>query len=186
MQGFYNGSTMISDTVKIKLRNASFSVVDSNSAVLSSSGIGTFTFMNAENGTPYWIDITHRNTVETYSGTTQTFISNTMSYDFTSAQSKAYGNNLIQVGTKWCFYVGDINQDGQVSLSDLIAVDNDNANYKTGYTVTDLTGDGQVTLGDLIIVDNNNANYIKKIIPSSGIVGKKNNFSNEFLNGNIY
>ena len=60
----------------------------------------------------------------------------------------------------------DINHDGLVDLSDLIAVDNDNATFTTGYTITDLNGDGLVDLSDLIIADNNSAAYVTKIVPS--------------------
>jgi hypothetical protein len=74
---------------------------------------------------------------------------------------------------KYCIYSGDVNQDGLVDLSDLIAIDNDNANYVTGFAVTDINGDGLVDLSDLIIADNNNMNYVSKLVPP-GIAATKN------------
>ena len=73
---------------------------------------------------------------------------------------------------KWCIYSGDVNQDGLIDLSDMIAVDNDNLNYVTGYTITDVNGDGLVDLSDLIIVDNNNINYINKQVPLGAMVSQ--------------
>ena len=88
-----------------------------------------------------------------------------MSYDFTTSQNQAYGSNLVQKGSKWCIYSGDVNQDGYVNLTDLIAVNNDAYNGVTGYTVTDLTGDGFTNLSDLILVNNNAYNGIQTYSP---------------------
>jgi hypothetical protein len=165
IEGFYNNGTMTPDTVKVTLRDASLVSVGSSSAVINSSGIGVFSFPNAVNGIPYWLDITHRNAVETYSSTTQSFTAGLLSYNLTTSQSQALGNNLVLKGTKWCIYSGDINQDGIVDSGDMGIVDNDNAAYVVGYTKTDVNGDGIVDSGDLGLADNNNAKYIGKITP---------------------
>jgi hypothetical protein len=163
IEGFYNGTSMIPDTVTVELHNTAtpYASIASSKGVLDSSGLGTFNFSGAVNGTSYFIVVKHRNAVETWS--IASIISST--YDFTSAQSQVYGNNMILKGSKWCIYSGDVSQDGQVSFSDLMAVDNDNTNFITGYTYTDLTGDNQVTFSDLILVDNNNTNFVSKVIP---------------------
>jgi hypothetical protein len=168
IQGFYNGSKMIQDTVTLELHNAStpYGLVESKKGVLDTTGTGQLYFTNAVNGTPYYLVIKHRNTVETWSAAPQTFSSGTLTYDFTSAQSKAYGNNQILKGSKYCLYSGDINQDGIVDSGDLGLTDNDNAGYVTGYIITDVNGDGIVDSGDLGIIDNNNANYVGKIVPT--------------------
>ena len=72
---------------------------------------------------------------------------------------------MVHKGLKWCLYSGDVNQDGLVDSGDLGILDNDNANYVTGYVVTYVNGDGIIDSGDLGIVDNNNAVYISKIVP---------------------
>jgi hypothetical protein len=187
IQGLYNGSAMVSDTVNVEIHNASpsYTIIDSIKGVLNTAGVGAFTFTNAVNGTPYYLVIKHRNTIETWSATTQTFVSSSLSYDFTTAATQAYGSNMIQKGSKWCMYSGDVNHDGQVSFTDLIAVDNDNSNYVTGYKNTDLTGDNQVTFSDLLIVDNNNSNYISRQVPSGSLISRNINQQSIFENKSI-
>jgi hypothetical protein len=69
-------------------------------------------------------------------------------------------------GTKWCLFSGDVNQDGSVDLTDMIAVDNDNANFFSGYIPTDINGDNQTDLSDMIIADNISSAFISKIVPN--------------------
>jgi hypothetical protein len=177
IQGLFDGSTMVPDTATLELHNSTspYLPVESQKSLLNSSGSGTFTFSNALNGTPYFLVLKHRNGLETWSAAPMSFTSGALSYNMTTDQTQAYGNNLIQKGTKWCIYSGDVNQDGLVDLSDLIAVDNDNAGYKTGYNATDLNGDGLVDLSDLIIADNNNAAYVSKQVPPGVTVKKTGN-----------
>jgi hypothetical protein len=70
-EGFYNSGTGSStpDTMTVYLRNATspYSVVDVAKSEMNSLGQGTFTFTNAVNGTPYYIVLTHRNSIETWS-----------------------------------------------------------------------------------------------------------------------
>jgi glycosidase len=167
IQGFYNGTSMVSDSVTVELRNtvSPYALVDSKKGTLNSSGVGAFTFTNALNGIPYYIVIKHRNAVETWSAAGQSFTSDILNYNFTSSASRAFGNNLVLKGSKYCIYNGDVNMDGIIDSGDLGITDNDNANYVSGYTATDVNGDGIVDSGDLGIMDNNNANYIGKITP---------------------
>jgi hypothetical protein len=175
IQGLYDGSSMVPDTITLELHNTAYpyALVDSQKGVLNSNGIGTFVFISAVNGKAYYLSIKHRNSIETWSAGGNTFSAFALSYDMTSAQSQSFGNNLIQKGAKWCIFSGDVNHDGLVDLSDLIAIDNDNSNYVTGYTITDLNGDGLVDLSDLIIADNNNAGYVAKIVPGGALVSQK-------------
>jgi poly(beta-D-mannuronate) lyase len=167
LQGFYNGTTMVPDTVTVELHNASspYSLVESKKGILNSAGNGTFSFSNAVNETSYYLVMKHRNGIETWSAGGNTFSSSVLNYDFTTAAGKAYGNNMILKGSKWCIYNGDVNSDGIVDSGDLGIIDNDNNNYVSGYTSTDVNGDGIVDSGDLGIVDNNNADYINSITP---------------------
>jgi peptidoglycan/xylan/chitin deacetylase (PgdA/CDA1 family) len=167
IQGLYNGSKTVSDTITVKLHNASFpyGIVDSSNGVLDTNGIASFTFTNAANGLPYYLSILHRNAIETWSSEGLRFTSSALNYDFTSSQNHAYGNNLVLKEGKYCLYSGDVNHDGLVDLADLIEIDNDNMNYVTGNVTTDINGDGLVDLNDLILVDNNNTNYITRIVP---------------------
>jgi hypothetical protein len=157
---------MVSDTVRVYLRNATspYAVVDVAKANISSSGSGTFMFPNAANGVNYYIELKHRNSIETWSKTPQAFVNNLMSYDFTTAIYMAYEDNMIQVDTspeeKFAIFGGDVNQDGAVDATDLSAIDNDAANFVTGYVVTDLTGDYFVDATDFAIADNNAKDYV--------------------------
>jgi hypothetical protein len=175
IQGFYTGTTMIPDTVTVELRGAAspHSLVTSAKGVLNSTGNGAFTLSGASNGTPYYLAVKHRNGVETWSGSTVSFSSGALGYNFTTAATQAYGSNMLLKSGKYCFYNGDVSHDGTIDLTDLIAVDNDNSAFVTGYTDTDCNGDGTVDLSDLIIVDNNNSAFISKVVPSGGPVTRK-------------
>ncbi|MEO6695104.1 MAG: hypothetical protein ABIY50_12880, partial [Ignavibacteria bacterium] len=169
IQGFYNPSTnkMITDTAKVYLRNTStpYTIVDSSKAILDSNGMGSFTFSNAVNGTPYYLAMHHRNSIETWSASGKTFTSGLLSYNFTLSSSQAFGNNLILKGSKYCIYSGDVNQDDIVDGSDLSVIDNGAFNLVSGYTSSDLNGDNFVDGTDLSIGDNNAYNIVLSIKP---------------------
>ena len=172
IQGFYDAgtNTMIQDTVTVYLRNSSspYAVTDSAKAYLSSAGAGTFSFSNSLNGVNYFIQIKHRNSLETWSKTTQTFVSNAMTYNFTTANTQAYGDNQIQADAspvRFAVYSGDVNQDGTIDASDVSDADNDSYNSLSGYVNTDVTGDNFVDAADVSIVDNNAFNSVSAVTP---------------------
>src|ERR1035437_3077003 len=77
IQALYNGSVMVPDTVTVELHDASsLALVDQNKGLLSASGTGTFTFNSAVNGSNYYIAVKHRNSIETWSASAQSFTSN--------------------------------------------------------------------------------------------------------------
>jgi endonuclease G, mitochondrial len=168
IQGRYNGSVMVPDTVTVELHDASsFALVDQDKELLSASGTGTFTFSSAVNGSNYYIVVKHRNSIETWSTSAHSFTSSALNYNFTTAATQAYGSNMIQIGSKWCIYSGDVNQDGSIDSQDLSAIDNDYTNYAFGSgLVTDLNGDGSIDSQDMTICDNNYSDYITKNVPS--------------------
>ncbi|MEO6695111.1 MAG: dockerin type I domain-containing protein, partial [Ignavibacteria bacterium] len=87
---------------------------------------------------------------------------------FTTAAAKAFGDNMKQVDLspiRFGIYSGDVNQDGVIDGSDAALIDNDAANFATGYRVTDLNGDQVIDGSDASIVDNNAANFVSKITP---------------------
>lgn len=181
IEGFYNGSVMNSDTVSVQLRNTSFpfNLVDQTKIVVNNSGIGSGSFLNASNGTPYYLVVKHRNAVETWSALPQTFSANTLTYDFTTGQNKAFGNNLKLVGSKWCIYGGDVNQNGTVDNADLNSVFNNNAIGTTGYTNTDLNGDMFTEIEDLNIVFTNSVMGVTKETPAGDSSISGENISNK-------
>lgn len=171
IEGFYDEilNSAISDTVTIELRNSSspFSLVEQKKVVLNSSGFGSGEFILTKNATPYFIVVKHRNSVETWSKVAQSFDTGVLSFNFTTDASKAYGDNQILQGSKWCLYSGDVNQDGIVDLSDIVPIDNDAFIFASGYLPTDITGDDFIDLNDLILCDNNAFNFVGKITPET-------------------
>ncbi len=173
IEGFYdNGSnTMVADTVRVFLRNSAspFVIVDSAKAVVSAAGTGTYTFLNAINGQPYYVELKHRNSIETWSYTAISFTGDILNYNFTDFIIKAYGGNLkLIIGSspiKYGIFSGDVNQDGTIDASDVSEVDNDANTGLSGYVKTDVTGDDFVDAGDVSIVDNNAFNSVSTVTP---------------------
>jgi len=166
-EGFYNGTSMEEDTITVELHNSitPYELVDEAKIVLNSDGQGTGRFYFAENNTPYYIVVKHRNSIETWSAVPQTFTTSSLSYDFTTGSDKAYGNNLKLIGNKWCIYGGDVNQDGFVESTDVSLVFIDNVNGLSGYVNTDLNGDMFTEVEDLNIVYINNVLGVEKQTP---------------------
>ena len=172
IEGFYDPfiNSIVEDTVISFLRGpiAPYPIVDSAKSVYDSSGIGTFIFNNISNGTNYYIDVRHRNSLETWSAAGQSFASFFMVYNFTNANTQAYGNNMIQVNAspvKFALYNGDVNQDGLIDLADMVLVFNDAANFVTGYVKTDVNGDNLIDLADMLITFNNASAFVSKVTP---------------------
>lgn len=171
IEGFYDGtldaSTMISDTAKVILRYtvSPYAPVDTSISVLDNNGNAIFSFDNAASGVPYYIVVDHRNSITTWSASGNSFTGDSLSYDFTTAASQAFGNNQILKGLKYAIYSGDVNKDGIVDGSDASLVDNDASNFVAGYVNTDVNGDEIVDGSDGTIVDNNSANFVGVISP---------------------
>lgn len=168
-QGFYNAGDYLNakDSLKLYLAASTtpYSVVDSSDAVLDSTtfqATGAFDWAATGN---YYVVVKHRNSIETWSANAITFTQKaTVAYNFTDAQTRAYGNNLIQVNSspvRWAIYSGDVNQDGYVDPLDLSLVDVASFNYLAGRGLAeDINGDGYVDPLDLSIVDMNSFNYV--------------------------
>lgn len=158
IDGLYDSSAdkMVQDTVKVYLRNiiSPFALVDSSKSILDSAGKGAFIFHNITPGSSYYLVVKHRNSLETWSADPVTFSGTSVNYDFTSASNKAYGNNLIQKGNKYCIISGELDGDGYVDVSDMSIVENDFFNNLSGYINSDLNGDLILDATDLSIIAN--------------------------------
>ncbi len=170
-QGFYNLSILklnMRDTATAYLRNLTspFVTVDSAKAVIDSvTFTGAFLFYNSPSGT-YYVEVKHRNSIETWSKSGVALTTGSgADYDFTSASTQAFGNNMTLKGTRYCIFSGDVNQDGAVNAIDLGKADNDASNFASGYLSSDVDGNNNVDALDLSIVDNNAFNYVSKITP---------------------
>jgi len=157
-----NSASTNVDTVTVELHNATspFASVASFKGVLQTNGNMACAFPYSLVGSSYYIAVKHRNAVQTWSAA-PVMMSATTNYDFTTAASKAYGNNLIQMETgKWAIYSADINQDENVDLADFPSLDLGINQGLYGYFTTDINGDGNVDLIDFPILDSNIAGGI--------------------------
>lgn len=168
IQGFYSGvnDKMIKDTATVVLRyNVSpYTIADSVKAVLDSNGHGSFLFSKVGNEVPYYAVVKHRNTIETWSKNPIVFY-NTAGLNFISGPYVAFGDNLVQVGSKYCMYNGDVNQDRSVDLNDVVSINNNATTFTTGYKNTDINGDNFTDLSDIVFTNNNSSKFIVAIRP---------------------
>ena len=155
------------DTVNVELRSsiAPYEVLEVARGIAGQGTPNSFSFINAGSGIPYYFAVKHRNSIETWTGSTPSFTSGSLSYDFTSAASQAFGSNQVLVGSDYSFYTGDPNQDGTVDGADNSLIDNDAFNFVSGYVPTDLNGDLSTDGTDATFSDNNAFNFIGVIRP---------------------
>lgn len=169
-EGLLGSSDYEPFVIKAYLRKAvsPYSLVDSSVIMSSdSSFINTFTFSNAPTD-KYYIVFHKPNCIETFSregGDTLKAGAVVNYYDFTSAATQAYGNNLYFAESLYCIYSGDVNQDGIIDVIDLISVFNFSCDFKLSDQATDLNSDGATDLNDLITIYNNANNFITRYTP---------------------
>jgi hypothetical protein len=159
----------IADQVTIELHEstAPYNVAYTFANVdLNTDGTLSVPTVPSEASGSYYIVVKHRNSIEVWSAIPVPFTGTLIFYDFSIAASQAYGNALKSLGNNiFGMYAGDVNQDGQVDAADLVAVDNDAANFATGYITSDVDGSGAVNSPDLIFLDANASAFVAKIRP---------------------
>ena len=149
------------DSISVDLHNSSspYQVIATARTILNTNGMALCSFPMLSG--QYYIDVKHRNAVETWSMNPITFGAPTITYDFTSGSEKAYGNNMMEVSSGvWAFYSGDINRDNNIDLIDLVTVEDDIYAFLYGYQDSDLNGDGNVDLMDTPALESNVENFI--------------------------
>lgn len=179
IQGYMNGTTMRSvlqnqgvsgvssvytDTIMVQLRSTADPniIVDSRKTLMTTTGSAVANFTTVPAGS-YWIVIQHRNAIQTWSSSPQALNTTSILYNFSTAASKAYGNNLVQLTpTVWALYSGDVStgsvapgQDGFINVSDLQLFENNSTNNPAGYSVHDLNGDNIIDAADYSLLENN-------------------------------
>lgn len=174
IEGFYNPGTnlMRRDTMRFYMRHTSapYDIIDSAQVYLNNDGTSLTSFSNLSDGILYYIHLHHRNSIETWSSDAVSFdpLTYQASYDFTDSDTKAFGNNMRLVDNspvRYAIFSGDVDKNGSVEAFDLSSIDNDAAEFLTGYVQTDITGDDIVEASDLSIADNNAAEFVTAIIP---------------------
>ena len=168
MQGFWNGTSNAGDTVTVQLRRITppYDIAGTVKGKTNSSGNVILNTGNVSSGTPYYIVVKHRNSIQTWSRSGgETWTGLNLIYNFTTALTQAYGNNLKLKSGKYCNFGGDVNQDETVDASDLSQVDNDALISLSGYVLSDVTGDDFVDADDVSITDNNASVTVSVIRP---------------------
>ncbi|MEI6695445.1 MAG: hypothetical protein WCO13_05195 [Bacteroidota bacterium] len=165
----FSGTTV--DTITVELHDAttySTIVYKAYNVPLNQNGTASIIINNPNSyyGN-YYITIKTRNHIETTTAAPVSFAASLVSYDFSNAISKAYGNNLKQIGNIYCIFAGDINQDGNVNAGgDRAKVHNKTVALTKGYVVEDINGDGSVNAGgDRAVVHINTVSLISKKTP---------------------
>ncbi len=181
LEGLFNGTTMnkahnalgdqfpgtTADQVTVELHNSTspFGLAGGPYTVnVNTDGTASVT-IPAGLGSSYFMVVKHRNSIETWNASPVSFGGATISYNFSSSASQAFGNNMKQINGKYVLYGGDVNQDGIVDADDMVSVDNDAASFLTGYLPSDTNGDGVINSADISILQNNGVLFIAKIAP---------------------
>ena len=154
-------------TVSVRSNTAPFNIIETRKMVYDTlSGMASIPLHSVNPGFSYYLTVSHRNSITTWSSSPVVFSDNITSYDFSTGISQAFENNMINVNGKSSFYTGDISRDGCVDLSDLVAVVNNTTLFTTGeYVLEDLDFDELVDLTDLVGCNNNAAIFVCTIAP---------------------
>jgi len=150
------------DSIDVNLHDATspYGVLYTSRAVLQQDGNASVTFPSLSGA--YFISVTHRNALTTWSAAPVLFGAVT-NYDFTISASQAYGGNQVEIANGvFAFYAGDVEKDASEStdLLDIAPIETDITNFGYGYLATDLNGDGNVDILDTTQLENNIANFI--------------------------
>lgn len=181
IQGYYSGGGLMvpallnsnvpgatssqTDTVTVEIRNGvnGSLLAGPVSAVLQTNGTASAVF-TAVSGSHY-IVIRHRNAVEIWSAAPVAF-STAVNYDFSDADSKAFGSNQVMVAPGiYAMWSGDVNQDGSVESFDYTEMENSVLSILFGYYPADLTGDGVVESDDYVLMELNVNRIIFALTP---------------------
>lgn len=155
-------------TVNLHRPTPPYALVTTTTAALKTDGSAQCVFP-ALPGT-YYLVVQTRNSIQTWSATPQSVGTTPLHYDFTTAASQAYGNNmaLLESGVYGC-YSGDLPvsgiHDGFVDLSDYSIWENDNNAFAMGAYASDFNGDGVVDLADYSIWEINNNGFVTALFP---------------------
>ncbi len=156
------------DTISVILRDTRppYAMLESEKYYLDTNGSGTGSFTIPSEQYRYYIHISHRNSVETWSRENgELFSSYNLEYDFSSDPSMAYGNNMSVKNGKSFIYCGDVNQDDIVDGDDLLSTYNAGNLFYTGYIPEDINNDRVIDLDDIVFLYNNSINFISVSAP---------------------
>jgi hypothetical protein len=149
------GNVYSADYIDVDLINPSTCcIVQTGTVILSVTGTAQMVLASSTQGNSYYIRVRNRNHIEVWSASPVTIMQNTI-YDFTSAASKAYGNNETAACSYYAMFAGDVNSDCQIDGLDFLVIDPLIQNGGGGYIVEDVNGDCAVDGDDFLIMDPN-------------------------------
>lgn len=150
-----NNRLNMKDSVRVYLRDnsAPYAIVDSAIGILDSLTFTAPVIFNRALTGNYYIEVKHRNSLETWSNSVNYTVAVNTNYNFTTSVTQAYGSNMVLKNSKWCMYSGDINQDGFINGNDFTLYSGQFGS--NGYLSSDVNGDGVVNGNDFTVFSNN-------------------------------
>jgi hypothetical protein len=154
------------DWVRVQLRSNTTTTVATRAAFVKSDGTvvdkdGTspVSFTGASPAS-YYVVVRHRNHLAIMSASAVALSGSTSLYDFTTAQSQAYGASPMKgLGAgntaPFALYAGDANGDGQITSTDFNVFNPKFTSGATGYQASDWNMDDQVTSTDFNLFNPN-------------------------------
>ena len=146
------------DTINVELHNNLFpyEVLFSAKDTLDINGNSHVKIPNVVLNKNYYVVVRHRNSLETWSKNPVLFSAATVSYDFSTASNKAYGDNEANLNDgNFGLWSGDVNQDGTINQTDFNGIESGSLLFLTGYSVYDITGNRITESADYSLVENN-------------------------------
>ena len=150
----------IADVVTVELHDATapYAVAYTYSDInLSTTGNLSINTLPGSITGSYYVVIKHRNSIETWSKLAYDFSGvGPFAYDFSTAATQAFGDNMKSIGGVFVVYVGDVNQDGIVDGTDMLEVGTaSRPPVLNGYFPQDVNGDGLVDGTDMLLIGTN-------------------------------
>ena len=152
----------LADSTKLG-EKAGFLLNDGN--VVGVDGVSPIYFdLNPDN---YYVVIKHRNHLSIINAASYSFSRESVGYDFTDAQSKAYGSEAIQEIAPGIFgmYAGDANSDGSLTGTDFNIFNPLFRSAASGYLSSDFNMDGSITGTDFNMFNPNFRNARSSQVP---------------------
>jgi len=147
-------------TVELHATTAPYETLHTATGTLQTDGIITVSFAGAPSGS-FYVAVKGSNIVQTWSATPQTVGAVALSYDFSSAASQAYGDNMIEMEPGvFAMYQGELVTDDLVDTQDYTVWEISALNGDFGLQATDLNGDGLVDTQDYPIWEINALNGV--------------------------
>jgi len=171
LEGFFNGTSQVADTVRLIAHNFSspYAAVETAIGYVGTNSKGIFRFGKINNDSCYFFEARHRNHIATWSHQVCEKVDECDKlFDYRPSITQAFGSNMVFVAgpnAGYAFYGGDANQDDIVDVGDITIIFIDASNIVGGYVSTDCNGDDIVDVIDLTIAFNNATNFIGVVAP---------------------